>query len=162
MYVSSLLFLSLPIIIGVSVANVTLSILRFLWRRLDPANVNEVELRIQNVEKAKGLLRKTQKSEVIPDWQTRSLEIEKYRGIRWPDRCQSMADKTKVMLELLEGDQTLNQIGSKYEVTPKSLGAWKATYLANARLGLNVVMSRLLVCLVLDVVISHLVVLSRV
>ena len=29
--------------------------------------------------------------------------------------------KKKVVLELLEGDQTLNQISSKYAVTPKSL-----------------------------------------
>ena len=46
--------------------------------------------------------------------------------------------KTKVVLELLEGEQTLNQICSKYEVTPKSLKDWKATFLANASLAFNV------------------------
>ena len=46
--------------------------------------------------------------------------------------------KTKVVLELLEGEQTLNQICSKYEVAPKSLKDWKATFLANASLAFNV------------------------
>ena len=42
--------------------------------------------------------------------------------------------KTKVILELLEGEQTLNQICSKHEVTPKTVKEWKATFLANASL----------------------------
>ena len=46
--------------------------------------------------------------------------------------------KTKVVLELLEGDQTLNQGCSKYEVTPKLLKDQKATFLANASLAFNV------------------------
>ena len=46
--------------------------------------------------------------------------------------------KTKIVLELLEGEQTLNQVCSKYEVTPKSLKEWKATFLANASLAFNV------------------------
>ena len=38
-----------------------------------------------------------------------------------------MADlKTKVVLKLLEGDQTLKQMCSKYEAIPKLLGDWKA------------------------------------
>ena len=46
--------------------------------------------------------------------------------------------KTKVILELLEGEQTLNQICSKHEVTPKTVKDWKATFLANASLAFNV------------------------
>ena len=46
--------------------------------------------------------------------------------------------KAKVVLELLEGDLTLNQIGSKYGITSKSLQAWKKTFLANAKLAFDV------------------------
>lgn len=42
--------------------------------------------------------------------------------------------KTKIVLELLEGEQTLNQIASKYEVLPKSLQDWKRQFLENAAL----------------------------
>ena len=40
--------------------------------------------------------------------------------------------KTKLVLELLVCDQTLNQVASKYEVTPKSLLDWKKMFLENA------------------------------
>jgi putative transposase len=33
--------------------------------------------------------------------------------------------KAKVVLELLEGDQTINEIASKYEILPKTLIEWK-------------------------------------
>jgi putative transposase len=46
--------------------------------------------------------------------------------------------KAKVVLEILSGDQTINQIGSKYGVTPKTLQAWKAMFLSNATLAFNV------------------------
>lgn len=42
--------------------------------------------------------------------------------------------KTKVVLELLSGEQTLNQVASKYEVLPKSLQEWKKQFLENAAL----------------------------
>ena len=42
--------------------------------------------------------------------------------------------KTKVVLELLSGEQTLNQVASKYEVLPKSLQEWKKQFLENAEL----------------------------
>ncbi len=45
--------------------------------------------------------------------------------------------KTKVVLELLEGEMTLNQISSKYEVTPKSLKEWHKTFLTNASLAFD-------------------------
>jgi transposase-like protein len=35
-------------------------------------------------------------------------------------------------LELISGDQTLNQTASKYDVTPQSLLAWKKQFLENA------------------------------
>ncbi|MGD9655489.1 MAG: transposase, partial [Sulfuricurvum sp.] len=42
--------------------------------------------------------------------------------------------KTKVVLELLEGEKTLNQIASKYDILPKSLQEWKKQFLENAAL----------------------------
>ena len=45
--------------------------------------------------------------------------------------------KTKVVLELLEGDKTLNEIASKYEVLPKSLQQWKKQFLDNASLAFD-------------------------
>lgn len=42
--------------------------------------------------------------------------------------------KTKVVLELLSGEMTLNQVSSKYEVLPKSLQEWKKQFLENTEL----------------------------
>ena len=38
--------------------------------------------------------------------------------------------KSKVVIELLNGDQTLNQVCSKYSLVPKSVQNWKKTFLA--------------------------------
>ena len=46
--------------------------------------------------------------------------------------------KTKVVLELLKGDQTVAQVASKYEVTAKSLTDWKKQFLENASLAFDV------------------------
>ena len=46
--------------------------------------------------------------------------------------------KTKVVLELLAGDQTVAQIASKYEITAKSLTDWKKQFLSNASLAFDV------------------------
>ena len=46
--------------------------------------------------------------------------------------------KTKVVLELLEGEQTINQISSKYDVTVKSIQTWKKQFLDNASLAFDV------------------------
>lgn len=45
--------------------------------------------------------------------------------------------KAKLVLELLEGDKTLNEIASKYEVLPKSLQDWKKQFLSNASLAFD-------------------------
>jgi len=45
--------------------------------------------------------------------------------------------KTKVVLELLEGEQTINQIASKYDVTAKSIQSWKKQFLENASLAFD-------------------------
>jgi putative transposase len=45
--------------------------------------------------------------------------------------------KTKVVLELLEGDKTLNEIASKYDLLPKSLQQWKKQFLDNASLAFD-------------------------
>jgi len=41
------------------------------------------------------------------------------------------------VLELLEGDKTLNEVASKYEVLPKSLLDWKKQFLSNASLAFD-------------------------
>jgi putative transposase len=46
--------------------------------------------------------------------------------------------KTKVVLELLRGEQTVAQVASKYEITAKSLGDWKKQFLENASLAFDV------------------------
>lgn len=45
--------------------------------------------------------------------------------------------KAKLVLELLEGERTLNEIASQYGVLPKSLGDWKKQFLANASLAFD-------------------------
>lgn len=45
--------------------------------------------------------------------------------------------KTKVVLELLSGEQTLAQVASKYEVTPNSLNQWKKKFLENASMAFD-------------------------
>lgn len=45
--------------------------------------------------------------------------------------------KSKVVLELLAGELTLNQVSSKYGITPKSLKEWKLTFLNNASLAFD-------------------------
>lgn len=45
--------------------------------------------------------------------------------------------KAKLVLELLEGDKTVNEIASKYEVLPKSLQDWKKQFLSNASLAFD-------------------------
>ena len=40
--------------------------------------------------------------------------------------------KAKCVLELLEGEKTLNEIASKYDILPKSLQQWKKQFLENA------------------------------
>ncbi len=45
--------------------------------------------------------------------------------------------KAKVVLELLEGDKTLNEIASKYSILPRSLQQWKKQFLENASLAFD-------------------------
>jgi putative transposase len=46
--------------------------------------------------------------------------------------------KSKVVLELLSGEQTVAQIASKYSITAKSLTDWKRQFLQNASLAFDV------------------------
>ena len=48
-----------------------------------------------------------------------------------------MQIKAKVVLELLEGDNTLNEIASKYNLLPKNLQNWKKQFLNNASLAFD-------------------------
>ena len=45
--------------------------------------------------------------------------------------------KAKCVLELLEGDKTLNEIASKYNILPRSLQQWKKQFLENASLAFD-------------------------
>lgn len=60
-------------------------------------------------------------------------------GIMSKKRKQYSAEyKTKVALELLQGDLTVAQVASKYDITAKSLGDWKKQFLENASLAFDV------------------------
>ncbi|ALB22617.1 hypothetical protein Psal006b_01770 [Piscirickettsia salmonis] len=53
--------------------------------------------------------------------------------------CSDLALKVvPLVLEVIEGDQTLNQICSKYELVPKTVQNWKKVFLANASLAFNI------------------------
>jgi transposase-like protein len=45
--------------------------------------------------------------------------------------------KTKLVLEVLKGEKTLNEIASANSIIPKNLQNWKATFLANAELAME-------------------------
>ena len=45
--------------------------------------------------------------------------------------------KTKVVLELLSGEQTLAQVASNHEITPASLKSWKKKFLENASMAFD-------------------------
>ncbi|MDQ1264793.1 MAG: putative transposase, partial [Campylobacterota bacterium] len=41
----------------------------------------------------------------------------------------SAEQKTKIVLELLKEDQTINQLATKYQITAKSIQNWKKQFL---------------------------------
>ncbi len=45
--------------------------------------------------------------------------------------------KSKLVLELLEGGETVNQIASKYEILPKNMMNWKKKFLKNMSLAFD-------------------------
>jgi len=45
--------------------------------------------------------------------------------------------KTKLVLEVLKGDKTLNEIASEYKVIPKNLQNWKKIFLENAEIAME-------------------------
>jgi len=45
--------------------------------------------------------------------------------------------KAKRVIELLEGEKSLNEIASKYELLPKNLQNWKKQFLENASLAFD-------------------------
>lgn len=49
-------------------------------------------------------------------------------------RKNSVEFKAKVVLEVLKGDATINEIASKYGILPKSIQQWKKQFLENASL----------------------------
>ena len=45
--------------------------------------------------------------------------------------------KAKLVLEVLEGEKTINEIASQYEVLPASLKSWKKQFLENMSLAFD-------------------------
>ena len=45
--------------------------------------------------------------------------------------------KSRVVLELLEGNKTVNEIASKYDLLPRSLQQWRKQFLENATLAFD-------------------------
>ena len=45
--------------------------------------------------------------------------------------------KAKLVLEIIEGEKTLNEIASKYEILPKNLKNWKKQFLDNVSLAFD-------------------------
>lgn len=45
--------------------------------------------------------------------------------------------KTKIVLEALKGDKTINEIASVNNITPKNIHNWKASFLANAEMAME-------------------------
>jgi len=45
--------------------------------------------------------------------------------------------KTKLVLEVLKGEKTLNEIASENNILVKNLQNWKATFLSNAEMAME-------------------------
>ena len=45
--------------------------------------------------------------------------------------------KTKLVLELLKGDNTIAEIANKHNITPKNLQNWKAIFIENAEMAME-------------------------
>ncbi len=45
--------------------------------------------------------------------------------------------KTKIVLEVLKGDRTINEIASQNNITPKNIQNWKEKFLANAEMAME-------------------------
>ena len=45
--------------------------------------------------------------------------------------------KTKIVLEVLKGENTLNEIASKYNIIPKNIMNWKKIFMDNAELAME-------------------------
>ena len=45
--------------------------------------------------------------------------------------------KTKLVLEILKNEKTLNEIASENNITPKNLQNWKKTFLENAEIAME-------------------------
>ena len=52
-------------------------------------------------------------------------------------RNYSAAFKTKLVLEVLKNDRTLNEIASSYSIPPRNLQIWKKTFLENAEIAME-------------------------
>ena len=45
--------------------------------------------------------------------------------------------KAKIVLEVIEGEKTLNEIASKYDLLPKNVQNWKKQFLENISLAFD-------------------------
>lgn len=49
----------------------------------------------------------------------------------------SVEFKTKIVLEVLRGDKTINEIANTHNITPKNIQNWKSLFLANAEMAME-------------------------
>ena len=52
-------------------------------------------------------------------------------------RSWSAEQKTKIVLEVLREEKTLNEVAKSYEIHPKMLNQWKVEFLENAELAFD-------------------------
>lgn len=45
--------------------------------------------------------------------------------------------KTKIVLEVLKGDKTINEIASANNITPKNIQNWKNIFISNAEMAME-------------------------
>jgi len=45
--------------------------------------------------------------------------------------------KTKIVLEVIKGENTLNEVASKYNIIPKNIMNWKKIFMDNAELAME-------------------------
>jgi len=63
-----------------------------------------------------------------------AVAILQSKKFPWKRKTYSADFKSKLVLKVLEGGQTLNEVASKYEILPVNLKNWKKQFLENMSL----------------------------
>ena len=59
------------------------------------------------------------------------------RAVSRKRKVYSAVFKTKLVLEVLKNDRTINEIASSNNVTPQNIQTWKKTFLENAEIAME-------------------------